>query len=339
MDISDADSEPEPYADDIPNAEEGRRIVELGTRLADQLIEFHGCCKECHEQASQEHAERYEQHYSMEEFLDETRDCCPDVLSSNRIASFEDDLYSSMTTEQKRWTFSGIHPHGLTEEPAHICLGRDQTPCQTGRVKFDVDSIVGFCSSLAVAKGGIRWNWTQTPVPPLKSGLHLAKQRVQYSDSHGHLHSVLKPVHEIPHYTLGRFVGFEDVSLYLLFPRLYREEQQNSRLLDSDFQTLLDRVLLPAIYQQHDAGDVQHYPGSYHHAKYNSTARGVEGRSRKTDTMPRQQAMMNFIRPNELHAMWQRIQELVEQPSLQQFKGVTILLGAKNLKCLITGRT
>ena len=56
------------------------------------------------------------------------------------------------------------------------------------------------------------------------------------------------PVYEIPHYTLGRLVGFEDVSLYLLFPRLYRENQQTSRLLDDDFQVWMDQVLLPAIY-------------------------------------------------------------------------------------------
>ena len=86
------------------------------------------------------------------------------------------------------------------------------------------------------------------PVSDLKSSLHLAKRRVQYSDGQGRLHSVLRPVHEIPHYTLGRLVGFEDVSIYVLFPRLYREEQQSSRLLDSDFQTWLDYVLLPALY-------------------------------------------------------------------------------------------
>jgi hypothetical protein len=339
MDISDAESGPATYTDDTVGDEEGRRIAELGTRLADQLIQFHGCCSECHEQASQEHEDRYEHHYSLQEFLSETRDCCPDVLGSNKIASFEDDLRSSMTAAQKRWTFSGIHPRDPTEEPAHICLRKDQTPCQTGRIKFDVDSITGFCSSLGVAQGGIRWNWTQMPVSDLKSSLHLAKRRVQYSDSHGHLHSVLRPVHEIPHYTLGRLVGFEDVSLYLLFPRLYREEQQSSRLLDSDFQTWLDRVLLPALYQQHDGGDVQHYPASYNHAKYNSTARGVEGRSQKVDMMPRQQPIMNFVQPDELHAVWQRIQESIEQPGLQQFKGATILLHAKNLKTLIRDRT
>jgi hypothetical protein len=84
---------------------------------------------------------------------------------------------------------------------------------------------------------------------------------------------------------------------------------------------------------------VQHYPESYNHAKYNSTARGVEGRSRKVDMTPREQPIMNFVRPDELHAMWQRIQESIEQPGLQQFKGATILLHAKNLKVLIRDRT
>jgi hypothetical protein len=120
-------------------------------------------------------------------------------------------------------------------------------------VIFDVDSITGFCPSLGIAKGGIRWNIMQMPVSDLQSGLHLTRRRVQFFDSHGHFHSIRRPVHEIPHYTLGRLIGFEDVSLYLLFPRLYREGQQSSRLLDDDFQTWIDQVLLPAIYRHHDS--------------------------------------------------------------------------------------
>ena len=103
MDISDAESEPDIHAEDIPDAEEGRRVAELGARLADQLIQFHGCYRECHEQASQEHEDRYKHHYSLQEFLSEARDCYPDILGSNKIASFEDNLRSSITTTQKRY--------------------------------------------------------------------------------------------------------------------------------------------------------------------------------------------------------------------------------------------
>jgi hypothetical protein len=50
-------------------------------------------------------------------------------------------------------------------------------------------------------------------------------------------------VHKIPHYTFGRLVGFEDISLYFLFPQLYREDQQSSRLRDDDFRIWMDQVL------------------------------------------------------------------------------------------------
>ena len=268
MDISELDSDDLHFEDILIQPadplEGGLSLTEkLGARLGDQLLQFHGCCRECHYQASQEHADKFERHYSLQEFIAEAGEQCPDVLSSNKVATFQDSLGSSITTAQKRWTYSGVHPARPEEGPAHICLQKDEAPCQTTRATFDIDSITGFCSSLGVARGGIRWNFMQMPVSDLQSGLHLAKQRVQYFDSHGHLHSIQKPVHEIPHYTLGRLVGFEDVSLYLLFPRLVHEEQQSSRLLNHDFETWLDQVLLPAIHQCHDGGQLQHYPSSY----------------------------------------------------------------------------
>jgi hypothetical protein len=55
--------------------------------------------------------------------------------------------------------------------------------------------------------------------------------------------------------------------------------------------------------------------------------------------IPREQLLMNFLEPDQLHVVWERVQELAQQPGLEQFKGVTILLHAKNLKTLIRGRT
>lgn len=113
------------------------------------------------------------------------------------------------------------------------------------------------------------------------------------------------PIHEVPHYSFGRLVGFEDATLYLLFPRLYRQEQQSSRLRDEDFQVWIDRVLLPAVYKHHKSSLVQHYPSSSNHAKYNSTARGVEARSVKVDNVPREQQLSYFIPPEHLGLIWQ----------------------------------
>jgi hypothetical protein len=133
-----------------------------------------------------------------------------------------------MTPEQKRWIYTGLKTKDPAEKPVHICLQENDNPCQTAKVKFDIDSSVGFPMSLGISSCGIHWNPTQMEVSDLQSSLHLPHRRVYFSDSHGHPHAVSRPVHEIPHYTLGRLVEFEQVSLCLLFPRLYRENQQSS---------------------------------------------------------------------------------------------------------------
>ncbi|PVH68113.1 hypothetical protein DL98DRAFT_441963, partial [Cadophora sp. DSE1049] len=53
------------------------------------------------------------------------------------------------------------------------------------------------------------------------SDLHLARQQVQFFNSYKHFHSVQKPVHKIPYYTLGCLIGFKDVLIYFLFPCFY----------------------------------------------------------------------------------------------------------------------
>lgn len=344
MDISEPESDDDITFEDIlerpEDTERGLSIIEkLGMRLANQLVQFNGCCQECHSQAAQEHTAQHERHFSLPEFMSQAKDHCPDILSSKKITSFQDNLQGRITVAQRRWIFSGIRPEDPEGVPVHICFNKDEVPSQTTRVSFDIDSITGFCSSLGVAQRGVRWNFMQMPVSDLQSGLHLAKQQVQYVDSHGHLHLVKKPIHQIPHYTLGRLVGFEDASLYILFPRLYREDQQSSRLLDSDFQLWLDQVLLPAIYQFYKGSQVQHYPSSFSHAKYNSTARGVEGRSQKVNIVPREQLIMKFLQPEHLPQVWQHIQELIQRPGLTQFQGALILLHAKDLKTLFKSPT
>lgn len=57
------------------------------------------------------------------------------------------------------------------------------------------------------------------------------------------------------------------------------------------------------------------------------------------DVQSRVQQLAYPVLPEKLHDIWQTILDTVEQPGLQHFKGVTILLHAKNLKTLIKGYT
>ncbi|RSL84143.1 hypothetical protein CDV31_016741 [Fusarium ambrosium] len=218
------------------------------------------------------------EHISLAVYLEFTPELGPDVLSNEAIAHQKDDLAGKMSPESRRQAFCGIDSRA---EIPHICLDEDERVSSDAGVTFDVDSVLAFPSNLAVAKRGIRWSPTRMTVSDLQSDLHLRSIPVTYVDGSGKQHQVHRPVHQIPHYTFGRVVGFEDISLYLLFPNLYREEQTCSKLRDEDFRLWMDGILLPAIYQCYSAAHVQHYPSSYDHSRYNATARGVETLSQR----------------------------------------------------------
>ncbi|PVH90217.1 hypothetical protein DM02DRAFT_665366 [Periconia macrospinosa] len=321
----------------IPN--ETDEADKLADRLAEQLIRHHGCCEHCHKQHQEEHMKHHPSHVGLKEHLDEMRRAvnCPDVLESKTMMTTQPNLASQVDGASRRHLYCGLDKDDSS--PVHICLKADDRVTTATEVTFDIDSILGFPNSLAVAKQGIRWNPTQMAVSDLQSDLHLDSRLAHYVDRHGHGHSVRRPLHQLPHYSFGRLVGFEDISLYLFFPCLVREEQKVSRLLDHDFRTWTDQILLPAIYQHHGSSLVQHYPSSYDHARYNSTARGVEMRSQRTDGTPRQQLLHHFLQPDSLHAIWHTILQAVERPGMQHFRGVFLFFHGKNLKCLTKDST
>ncbi|SPJ73915.1 uncharacterized protein FTOL_03645 [Fusarium torulosum] len=307
------------------------RVERLGRQLVDQLIRFRGCCMDCHRSAKVQHDQDSREHISLATYMETTEGLCPDVLGSARIATPDDDLSREISTSSRRQIYCGVRSG---DQAPHICLTQDEQITHVAKVQFDVDSVTGFPNSLAVAKQGIRWFPTQMPVSDLQSDLHLCKRQVQYFDATGFERQVKRPVHQIPHYTLGRLIGFQDVSLYLLSPHLYREEQQSSRLRDEDFRTWMDGVLLPVIYSHYSSSHAQHYPSSYDHSRCNATARSVETLAQRVHPVSREQLLMYYLPPESLEAVWISLRGKVQQSGFRHFRDVTILLQAKNLEVL-----
>ncbi|KAH7114164.1 hypothetical protein B0J13DRAFT_630962 [Dactylonectria estremocensis] len=306
-------------------------VGHLAQELAEQLVKFQGCCNDCHQAAQRNDMEDPNEDISLFMYLEFTPELGPDVLSNEAIAHQKDDLAGKMSPESRRQAFCGL---GSRAEIPHICLDEDERVSNDAGVTFDVDSVVAFPSNLAVAKQGIRWSPTRMTVSDLQSDLHLRSIPVTYLDANGKQHQVHRPVHQIPHYTFGRVVGFEDISLYLLFPNLYREEQKCSKLRDEDFRLWMDGILLPAIYQCYSTAHVQHYPSSYDHSRCNSAARGVEALSQRVHPVAREQQLVYYLPPEALADVWAKILATAQEPGFQQFQDVTILLQAKNLKVL-----
>lgn len=307
----------------------------LAQKLAEQLIKFHGCCDDCHQAAKQSRMESPNAQISLALYLESTIGLGADVLSSKTLANQKDDLAGKLNPECRK-IFCGLD---FRAEIPHICLDKDESVSSGACVTFDVDSIIGFPSSLAVAKRDIRWSPTRMTVSDLQSDLHLRSFPVTYFDADGVQHQVHRPVHQVPHYTFGRVIGFEDISLYLLFPKLYRAEQKSSRLRDEDFQLWMDGILLPAIYQSYSSAHVQHYPSSYNHSRYNSTARGVETLTQHVHPVAREQQLVYCLPPEPLADIWTGILSATQKPGFHQFQDVTILLQAKNLKTITKDTT
>ncbi|KIX10720.1 uncharacterized protein Z518_01804 [Rhinocladiella mackenziei CBS 650.93] len=118
-----------------------------------------------------------------------------------------------------------------------------------------------------------------------------------------------------------------------------RVTRQTSRLRDEDFRIWMDDILLPIIYEYYSSSHVQHYPSSYDHSRYNATARGVETRGQRIDPISREQQLMSYLPPEQLPRVWESILIAVQRPAFRQFRDVTILLQAKNLKVLTKDTT
>ena len=327
------------YDDDVYSVrviEESAEVERLADRLLDQLIGFRGGCAECQNQAEAEHREQFQQHISLTAYLDSTTDLCPDILGTDHIATREEDLAYQMTPADRRRIYCGLE--GDNQAP-HTCLGADEPQSDHARVTFDIDSITGFADSIAVAKQGLRWHPSQMPVSDLQSSLHLRPQTVDFVDDRGRSYAVRRLVHQIPHHTLGRVFGFEHISLYLLFPHLYREDQGSARLRDVDFRLWMDGVLLPAIHQHYGSDYTQHYPSCHDHSRYNATARGVETRSQRVNPIACEQQLMNFLPPERLHQVWETILATIERPGYRQFADVQIFLHGKNVEVLTKDAT
>ncbi|KAL7903813.1 hypothetical protein GGI35DRAFT_465187, partial [Trichoderma velutinum] len=170
----DAPLEPSPQPED-----DERGLVErLAQKLAEQLTRFQGCCNDCHQTAKECRMQSPAEQISLAQYLESTA--------------------GKVNAECRKKIFCGVDSE--SEAPL-ICLGNDERVSRTAGVTFDVDSIIGFPSSLSVVKRGIRWFPTRMTVSDLQSDLHLRSFTVTYFDADGVQCQVHRPVHQVPHYT------------------------------------------------------------------------------------------------------------------------------------------
>lgn len=279
----------------LAGIQENSARKDVAHRLCDQLLHgFRGCTEEQHEKRSEEHAEAVgNNHNDLSEIFNDST--FPSVLG---LPSFvqKDSLMNHKTHNSKQWNtmFCGASQSSSDgiDVVKNVCLHKEETRVGNPEVSFDVDSFLGFATSLGVARNGLLYQ----PSPQ-------ARQNVS-SDVHFGLHvndpmpcperqtkSSFAMLRDVPHFFLGRLESAENVTLHVFLPHL--EVAQGSSVLSKEQLTRWnDKILHPAIYKNCPAHFTQHLPTGHPHALANSRARQVEARKIDSASYQSQQAII-----------------------------------------------
>ena len=322
-------------------------------KLAKQLRNFQGCTHEEHTEADrlhQQHHQRPDVHSACASFEEITRllrgvynggTPLPDVLGDPKL------MKPSASPEglDLKAAFEGTSPAafpgdiGTPDEklPRNLCLQKHHSSSRKGRaakVRFDIDSVCCFPSSLAFARNGIDWHPRAHPILNLDADIHFSLTVSAYN-SRGDLATRNLPLHKIPHYCFGSVAGStKSLLLFVFFPELHLESQyeHTAYLSKQDQQLWLDAVLLPAIGKTVDDSTLASYlPASEDNASRGATAVSAETSKRKESA--REQLLEYRLQHQHLDPLWTAILDrIAENPGLDRFNNATLFVHAKNTK-------
>ncbi|KIM92542.1 hypothetical protein OIDMADRAFT_185116 [Oidiodendron maius Zn] len=211
-------------------------------------------------------------------------------------------------------------------------LGRTLVPT------FDIDSICGWASSLAVCKQGLRWLPKGLRVTNIQNNIHGIYLRIdQEPKGGGPPQPVPVAVHKIPHLCLGRVISLLGINLYVFFPRIYRarleiDKLASNFLTDNEESLWLDGVFIPALATSVPRYTLQRFPLSWAAATANSLASGAE-RVGHPGEGGRQQLLGEVIQPQYLQRLWQNIEgRIAEYDTFDLFRGCQLFFNGKDFK-------
>ncbi|KAF7441634.1 hypothetical protein A1F99_140680 [Pyrenophora tritici-repentis] len=322
-------------------------------KLAKQLRNFQGCTHEEHTEADRRHEEHHQRpdvYSTCSSFKEITRllrgvhnggTPLPNVLSNPKLME-----PSALPKEvDLKAAFEGTSPRAFPKDvgtldeklPHNLCLQQHYNSSRKGRaakVRFDVDSVCCFPSSLAFARNGIDWHPQAHPILNLDADIHFSLIVSAYN-SRGDLVTRTLPLHKIPHYCFGSVAGStKSLRLFIFFPELHLESQyeHTTYLSKQDQQLWLDAVLLPAIGKTvNDSTLVSYLPVSEDNASKGVTAASAEKSKRKESA--REQLLEYRLQHQYLDPLWTAILDrIAENPGLDRFNNATLFVHAKNTK-------
>jgi hypothetical protein len=308
----------------------------LAIRLCDQLIHgFHECSREQHAAGFVDHQNLVGNgHHDLREMF--SSEGFTSVIGLPEIAQYHHTIEAEIP-QAAQWdeTFCGTLPGSAEGRTSvkHVCLHKERTQAIAPNISFDVDSFLGFATSLGVALKGLLYQPSPQARQNLDNDVHFGLEIPESSSNGGQSASPsFNMLRDVPHLFLGRLVGAENVVVHVFFPHL-EVNPETSILNASQLSRWNDKILEPAIYDHFPAHFTQHLSAGYQHALANSRARQVEARKIETASYESQQAITYFLPPEHLHGIWMMVQHKIAcSPGLWDFRDAQLYISAKGTK-------
>ncbi|EWZ79051.1 hypothetical protein FOWG_16769 [Fusarium oxysporum f. sp. lycopersici MN25] len=179
---------------------------------------------------------------------------------------------------------------------------------------WDVDSVLCWASCLSVTRG-------------LYVSYHPPVSRNLGSSIHVFHHGTA--LHLIPHLRLGSGRQSPQFSVYVFFPGISHVCRTTTYLTKEEQRMWIDQLLLPAIRRCCPPDVIQHHPRSFDDVESKAYSRQRETCG---GMVPNRMDMHHHLPQEYLSAIWHHMTQSTEQADLAGFRGMFIVLSAKNIK-------
>lgn len=203
---------------------------------------------------------------------------------------------------------------GGGESRPRLCFEKSHHGVAAIQRNWDVDSIISWASCLSINRG-LYISYLAPASRNMQASVHVFHQG--------------KPLHIIPHLRLGSGRQSPQFSVYIFFPEISHVRRTTSYLTNDERRKWIDKLLLPAIRHCCPQDVVQHHPRSFDDVESKAYSRRREACS----SMVHNDIDMHHYLPEEnLEAIWTHVSQSAEASDLEMFRGMFIVLSAKNIK-------
>jgi hypothetical protein len=212
----------------------------------------------------------------------------------------ESDLYLAKSFLERNW--------------GHLCNCQEEEEEPSIQRTWDVDSVISWASCLSINRG-LYISYHPPTSRNFGSSIHVFHQGTA--------------LHLIPHLRLGSGRQSPQVGVYVFFPGISHACRTTTYLTKDERRMWINQLLLPAIRRCCPPDVIQHPPRSFDDVESKAYSRQREACG---GMVPNRMDMHHYLPQEYLQAIWHHMTQNTEQPELAMFRGMFIVLSAKNIK-------